>query len=86
MLVFPNLLNSKIEVSARGLLPQKYAGQVISYVQSCLLCVIGKKNNRITQAVTLPTALLKPRLQNIAQVINIQQLIYSTVIVLLGKI
>jgi hypothetical protein len=29
----------------------------MSYVESCLLCLIGKKNNRITKAFTLPTAL-----------------------------
>jgi len=57
MLAFPNLLRSRIEVSARCLWLQKYAGQVIPYILSCLLCLIGKKNNRIAKAFTLPTAL-----------------------------
>ena len=35
----------------------KYAGQVMPYVQSCLLCLIGNKNNGITKAFTLPTFL-----------------------------
>lgn len=57
MLAFPNLLHSRTEVPARCLLLEKYAGQVMRYVQSCLLRLIGKKNNRIAKAFTLPTAL-----------------------------
>lgn len=57
MLAFPNLLRCRTEVSARCLSLQKYAGQVIPHVQSCLLCLIGKKNNRIAKAFTLPTEL-----------------------------
>jgi len=36
---------------------KKYTGQAMPYVQSCLSCLIGKKNNRIAKAFTLPTAL-----------------------------
>jgi len=57
ILAFPNLLRNRVEIAARYLLLQKYAGQVIPYVLICLLCLIGKKNNRIAKAFTLPTAL-----------------------------